>query len=154
MKKTSINAAIKKLQGVVLVLERALATVEGRPVKASTKRGRPTKAAPKAKAKATAKAKALRRVTKDAGMGRGRPSTTGRFETRKDLETFVWTRKAPQNQIAAEAGVSTATVNKIMMAKPRRKFDRNVEDAPPAPDDAWREMTEIPGPTPRAEAAQ
>jgi hypothetical protein len=150
VKKTSINAAIKKLQGVVLVLERALATVEGRPDKASTKRGRSTKAAPKAKAKA----KAPRRVTKDAGMGRGRPSTTGRFETRRDLETFVWTRKAPQSQIAAEAGVSTATVNKIMMAKPRRKFDRNVEDAPPAPADAWREMIEIPGPTPLAEAAQ
>lgn len=148
MKKTSINAAIKKLQGVVLVLERALATVEGRPAKASTKRGRPTKAAPKAKAKAP------RRVAKDAGMGRGRPSTTGRFETRRDLETFVWTRKAPQNQIAAEAGVSTATVNKIMMAKPRRKFDRDVEDAPPASADAWRDMIEIPGPTPLAEAAQ
>jgi len=150
VKKTSINAAIKKLQGVVLVLERALATVEGRPAKASTKRGRSTKAAPKAKAKA----KAPRRVAKDAGMGRGRPSTTGRFETRRDLETFVWTRKAPQNQIAAEAGVSTATVNKIMMAKPRRKFDRNVEDAPPASADAWREMIEIPEAPSRAEAAQ
>lgn len=107
MKKNSISAAIKKLQHVVLVLERSLREVKaakkGRPpVKVAAKRGRPVKSSKR--------------------KSSGRPPATGRFETRQDLEAFVWGRSdTPQHRIADAAGVSLATVKKILADKPRSR---------------------------------
>ena len=101
MKKNSISAAIKKLQHVVLVLERSLREVKGIPVKAA-KKGPTVK---------SGKRKSL-----------GRPPATGRFETRQDLEAFVWGRfDIPHHRIADAAGVSIPTVKKILSNKPRSR---------------------------------
>ncbi len=112
MKKNSISAAIKKLQHVVLVLERSLREVKGIPVKAA-KRGRPP-----------VKAAAKKGPTVKSGKRKsfGRPPATGRFETRQDLEAFVWGRfDTPHHRIADAAGVSIATVKKILSNKPRSR---------------------------------
>ncbi len=131
MKKNSISAAIKKLQAVVLVLERALDTVEAGTVRKDAKQKRPGKIARRGRPPKTAARRAAPpKVRKSRGPGQGRPLTTGRFQTRRDLETFVWGRyDTPKHRIAEQAGVSLATVTKILS---RPLSTSRPADLPPA----------------------